>query len=148
MLAAAPSLKERAGGEAIGKFILIGDHKQLPAVVQQQDTLETEETNTFLKNIHLLSCANSLFERLILTERAAGRSEFVGTLHKQGRMHPDIADFANRKFYAREQLECVPLAHQLEQTLAYNETSEDDTDDALNEALNAAGTWINQQTDK
>ena len=116
---------------AIERFVLIGDHKQLPAVVQQQDSLETEETNTFLKNIHLLSCTNSLFERLILTERAAGRTEFVGTLHKQGRMHPDIADFANRKFYAREQLECVPLAHQLEQTLAYNETSEDETDDVL-----------------
>ena len=116
---------------AIKRFILIGDHKQLPAVVQQQDTLEAEETNNSLKDIHLLSCANSLFERLILTERAAGRTDFIGTLHKQGRMHPDIADFANRKFYAREQLECVPLAHQLEQTLAYNETSEDDTDDVL-----------------
>lgn len=116
---------------AIERFVLIGDHKQLPAVVQQQDTLETEEINTFLKNIHLLSCANSLFERLILTERAAGRTDFIGTLHKQGRMHPDIADFANRKFYAREQLECVPLAHQLEQTLNYNEASEDETDDVL-----------------
>ena len=116
---------------AIKRFILIGDHKQLPAVVQQQDTLEAEETNNLLKDIHLLSCANSLFERLILTERAAGRTDFIGTLHKQGRMHPDIADFANRKFYAREQLECVPLAHQLEQTLAYNEASEDETDDVL-----------------
>ena len=116
---------------AIERFILIGDHKQLPAVVQQQDTLEAEETNNSLKDIHLLSCANSLFERLILTERAAGRTDFIGTLHKQGRMHPDIADFANRKFYAREQLECVPLAHQLEQTLTYNETSEDETDDVL-----------------
>ena len=116
---------------AIKRFILIGDHKQLPAVVQQQDTLEAEETNNSLKDIHLLSCANSLFERLILTERAAGRTDFIGTLHKQGRMHPDIADFANRKFYAREQLECVPLAHQLEQTLTYNETSEDETDDVL-----------------
>ena len=127
---AAPSLKERAGGEAIGKFILIGDHKQLPAVVQQSDTEVLVEDET-LKAIHLNSCASSLFERLILTERAAGRTEFVGTLHKQGRMHPDIADFANRKFYAREQLECVPLAHQLEQTLAYNETSEDEADDVL-----------------
>ena len=116
---------------AIKRFILIGDHKQLPAVVQQQDTLEAEETNNSLKDIHLLSCANSLFERLILTERTAGRTDFIGTLHKQGRMHPDIADFANHKFYAREQLECVPLAHQLEQTLAYNETSEDETDDVL-----------------
>ena len=127
---AAPSLKERAGGEAIGKFILIGDHKQLPAVVQQSDAEVVVEDKT-LKAIHLNSCANSLFERLILTERAAGRTDFIGTLHKQGRMHPDIADFANRKFYAREQLECVPLAHQLEQTLAYNETSEDETDDVL-----------------
>ena len=127
---AAPSLKERAGGEAIGKFILIGDHKQLPAVVQQSDTEVLVEDET-VKAIHLNSCANSLFERLILTERAAGRTDFIGTLHKQGRMHPDIADFANRKFYAREQLECVPLAHQLEQTLNYNETSEDETDDVL-----------------
>ena len=127
---AAPSLKERAGGEAIGKFILIGDHKQLPAVVQQDDTEVLVEDET-VKAIHLNSCANSLFERLILTERAAGRTDFIGTLHKQGRMHPDIADFANRKFYAREQLECVPLAHQLEQTLSYNETSEDETDDVL-----------------
>ena len=127
---AAPSLKERAGGEAIGKFILIGDHKQLPAVVQQDNTEVLVEDET-VKAIHLNSCANSLFERLILTERAAGRTDFIGTLHKQGRMHPDIADFANRKFYAREQLECVPLAHQLEQTLTYNETSEDETDDVL-----------------
>ena len=127
---AAPSLKERAGGEAIGKFILIGDHKQLPAVVQQSDTEVLVEDET-VKVIHLNSCANSLFERLILTERAAGRTDFIGTLHKQGRMHPDIADFANRKFYAREQLECVPLAHQLEQTLNYNEASEGETDDVL-----------------
>lgn len=121
---------QHRGGRAIRKFILIGDHKQLPAVVQQSDTEVLIEDET-LKAIHLNSCTNSLFERLILTERAAGRTEFVGTLHKQGRMHPDIADFANRKFYAREQLECVPLAHQLEQTLAYNETSEDETDDVL-----------------
>ena len=121
---------QHRGGRAIRKFILIGDHKQLPAVVQQDDTEVLVEDET-VKAIHLNSCANSLFERLILTERAAGRTDFIGTLHKQGRMHPDIADFANRKFYAREQLECVPLAHQLEQTLAYNETSEDETDDVL-----------------
>ena len=121
---------QHRGGRAIRKFILIGDHKQLPAVVQQSDTEVLIEDET-VKAIHLNSCANSLFERLILTERAAGRTDFIGTLHKQGRMHPDIADFANRKFYAREQLECVPLAHQLEQTLAYNETSEDETDDVL-----------------
>ena len=116
---------------AVDRFILIGDHKQLPAVVQQQDSLEMDESHQILKDIHLLSCANSLFERLILTERAAGRTDFIGTLHKQGRMHPDIADFANRKFYTKERLECVPLVHQLEETLAYNEASEDETDELL-----------------
>ena len=118
-------------GRAIDRFILVGDHKQLPAVVQQQGEADVENTSSVLENIHLSSCANSLFERLILTERAAGRTDFIGTLHKQGRMHPDIADFANRKFYAKEQLECVPLAHQLETELAYNEESEDALDNAL-----------------
>lgn len=118
-------------GRAIDRFILVGDHKQLPAVVQQQGSLEMEGSDKRLDSIHLSSCANSLFERLILTERAAGRTDFIGTLHKQGRMHPDIADFANRKFYAKEQLECVPLAHQLETELAYNEESEDALDNAL-----------------
>ena len=121
---------QHAERRAIERFVLIGDHKQLPAVVQQSDTEVVVEDET-LRNIHLYSCANSLFERLILTERAAGRTDFIGTLHKQGRMHPAIADFANRKFYAKEQLECVPLAHQTEQALAYNEASEDATDDLL-----------------
>ena len=118
-------------GRAIDRFILVGDHKQLPAVVQQQGETDVENTSSVLENIHLSSCTNSLFERLILTERAAGRTDFIGTLHKQGRMHPDIADFANRKFYAKEQLECVPLAHQLETELSYNEESEDALDNAL-----------------
>ena len=118
-------------GRAIDRFILVGDHKQLPAVVQQQGEADVENTSSVLENIHLSSCANSLFERLILTERAAGRTNFIGTLHKQGRMHPDIADFANRKFYAKEQLECVPLAHQLETELSYNEESEDALDNML-----------------
>ena len=116
---------------AIDRFILVGDHKQLPAVVQQPGSLEMEGSDKRLDSIHLSSCANSLFERLILTERAAGRTDFIGTLHKQGRMHPDIADFANRKFYAKEQLECVPLAHQLETELSYNEESEDALDNML-----------------
>ena len=118
-------------GRAIDRFILVGDHKQLPAVVQQQGSLEMEGSDKRLDSIHLSSCANSLFERLLLTERAAGRTDFIGTLHKQGRMHPDIADFANRKFYAKEQLKCVPLAHQLETELSYNEESEDALDNML-----------------
>ncbi|WP_028897002.1 DEAD/DEAH box helicase [Prevotella sp. HUN102] len=118
------------GTQCIDKFILIGDHKQLPAVVQQ-DQEEAAINEPILKNIQLDSCANSLFERLIRTERAAGRTDFIGTLRKQGRMHPDIAAFPNEKFYFREQLECVPLKHQTEENLSYNAPSEDAMEDFL-----------------
>ena len=118
------------GKQVIDKFILIGDHKQLPAVVQQ-DNNESAADSPLLEEIHLPNCANSLFERLILTERAAERNNFVGTLRKPGRMHPDIATFPNTYFYVREQLECVPLAHQTELNLPYNKPSEDKIDDFL-----------------
>ncbi|MBF1487507.1 MAG: AAA family ATPase [Prevotella pallens] len=116
--------------QVIDKFILIGDYKQLPAVVQQ-DSEESATNSHLLENIHLPNCANSLFERLILTEQAAHRTNFVGILHKQGRMHPEIADFPNTYFYAQEQLECVPLSHQKEDHLCYNKPSEDSFDDFL-----------------
>ena len=118
------------GKQVIDKFILIGDHKQLPAVVQQ-DNNESAADSPLLEEIHLPNCANSLFERLILTERAAERNNFVGTLRKQGRMHPDIATFPNTYFYVREQLECVPLDHQTKLNLPYNKPSEDKIDDFL-----------------
>ena len=61
--------------QVIDKFILIGDYKQLPAVVQQ-DSEESATNSHLLENIHLPNCANSLFERLILTEQAAHRTNF------------------------------------------------------------------------
>jgi superfamily I DNA and/or RNA helicase len=66
-----------------------------------------------LNAIQLDNCRHSLFERLIRTERKAGRRQFTGMLRKQGRMHPDIAEFPNSMFY-NNQLDIVPLPHQLE----------------------------------
>lgn len=95
------------------RFILVGDHKQLPAVVQQsaEESAVAEES---LQAIGLTNCRNSLFERLFREELRSGREDFVGVLHKQGRMHPAIAEYPNRMFYAREQLQPVPLPHQKE----------------------------------
>lgn len=101
--------------QQIGKFVLIGDYKQLPAVVQQNEE-ESRVENELLNDICLTDCRNSLFERLINIERKAGRSQFVGLLRKQGRMHPDIAAFANEFFYKEENLQIVPLPHQLEES--------------------------------
>lgn len=106
----------KQGECCIDKFILIGDHKQLPAVVQQEPT-DSGVEDSLLRDIHLTDCRNSLFERLILTERSAKRDDFIGTLRHQGRMHPAIAAFPNHMFYAREKLECVPLPHQTEKNI-------------------------------
>ena len=95
----------------IDKFVMVGDYKQLPAVVQQPAAL-SQTTDPLLTAIHLTDCRNSLFERLYRREMALGRTQFVGILRRQGRMHPDIASFPNEMFYRREQLECVPLPHQ------------------------------------
>ena len=120
----------RSGQCDIDKFILIGDYKQLPAVVRQADD-EAAVTDPGLRRMGLLSCKNSLFERLIRQEVAAGRSDFVGTLHQQGRMHPDIADFPGRAFYWRERVVPVPLPHQTETSLGYQAPSQDGLDDLL-----------------
>jgi superfamily I DNA and/or RNA helicase len=106
--------------DSIDRFILIGDHKQLPAVVAQPDD-----------DPRLHGCRLSLFERLLRQEREAGRTAFTGILQRQGRMHPDIAAFPNELFYQQEQLQPVPLSHQLEERLDYNESSEDALDDLL-----------------
>ena len=106
--------------DSIDRFILIGDHKQLPAVVAQADD-----------EPRLHGCRLSLFERLLRQEREAGRQAFVGLLQHQGRMHPDIAAFPNAFFYRHEQLQPVPCPHQLERDLDYGEPSEDALDDQL-----------------
>lgn len=96
---------------AIDKFVLVGDYKQLPAIAQQSAE-EAAVNDLLLRNIGLEDCRNSLFERLYKSSPNTCRS----ILHKQGRMHPAIAEFPNQTFYYREQLESVPLPHQLEET--------------------------------
>lgn len=99
----------------VPRFILIGDHKQLPAVVQQGED-DSRADEPLLHAIQLTDCRNSLFERLLRIERAAGRTQFTGTLNRQGRMHPDIASFTNRFFYVHENILPVPLPHQQEKS--------------------------------
>ncbi len=127
---------------AVDKFILIGDYKQLPAVVQQSEkdsaipTIDDRQDHaaidmSILQDICLSNCRNSLFERLIRWEGHEKRSDFIGILRRQGRMHPEIAEFPNQMFYRREQLEPVPCPHQLETELAYALPSQDALDDVL-----------------
>ena len=96
------------GGPSIRKFVMIGDHKQLPAVVQQTPDVSAVSDES-LRAIHLTDCRLSLFERLL--RRYNNNPDVVFMLTRQGRMHHDIALFPNKAFYGG-QLEEVPLPHQ------------------------------------
>jgi len=114
----------------IDKFILVGDYKQLPAVVRQSGR-EAAVDGPLLQTIGLRNCGESLFERLIRWERKQGRTDFVGVLRRQGRMHPDVAEFPNSMFYQDEKLIPVPCQHQIDTSIGYEEPSHDDMDELL-----------------
>ncbi len=95
---------------AIRRFVLIGDHKQLPAVVQQEAS-QAQVTDPLLLDIGLTDCRNSFFQRMLSYYRHDPSVCYM--LTRQGRMHPDIADFPNRAFYAGR-LGVAGLSHQRE----------------------------------
>ena len=95
---------------AIDQFVMIGDHKQLPAVVVQSEE-KSAVNSPLLHEIGLTNCRNSLFERLYeLYRHVPG---IVSMLDHQGRMHPAIATFASSAFY-EGLLQPVGLPHQTE----------------------------------
>lgn len=116
------------GKNAIEKFILIGDHKQLPAVVLQ-NAAQSEIYDNELRAIGLKNLKDSLFERLYRSARTSSDDLLTSSDHlssvnkhrsfdmlcKQGRMHPEVALFANKTFYEGELIP-VGLPHQIEKT--------------------------------
>ena len=80
------------GSPTLREVVLIGDDKQLPAVVTQQTASPARE---------------SLFHHLLRQRPAPPTTH----LTRQGRMHPDIAHFVNDRFYGG-QLKSLELPHQ------------------------------------
>lgn len=101
------------GRDAIRKFVLIGDYKQLPAVVVQHDESAMVHLDS-LQQIGIRNLKESLFERLYRWEQRNDREDFCDMLSRQGRMHPKISAFPARYFY-HGRLGEVPLPHQLEE---------------------------------
>lgn len=93
------------------KSILIGDHLQLPSVVQQAEE-ETKVEEPALNKIGLQNLSNSLFERIYKKCESENWYWATGQLTSQGRMHEEIMKFPNNHFYENK-LNCLPKLTQL-----------------------------------
>lgn len=80
------------------KFILIGDEKQLPAIINQSPQYYHIE-NEFLTSICMTNLSISLFDRLLRVCKLNDWNKAYDTLIYQARMHEDIQKYPNMFFY-------------------------------------------------
>ncbi|MDR1372978.1 MAG: AAA family ATPase [Dysgonamonadaceae bacterium] len=106
-------IRDAEGHNAIERFTLIGDYKQLPAVVLQSRE-ESAVNEIILNAAGLTNLADSLFERLYRQYTKHGLTAYYSMLTRQGRMHPDISAFPSEYFY-EGLLESAGLPHQTEE---------------------------------
>ena len=88
------------------RFILIGDHRQLPAIVSQSEE-ETKTKDENLQNIGLKNLRNSLFERMYHRCIENNWHYAFDQLSHQGRMHEELVAFPSKHFYG-ENLHILP----------------------------------------
>jgi DNA replication ATP-dependent helicase Dna2 len=83
---------------SVKRFILIGDEKQLPAVVTQNDE-GVMTNNEHLNRLGIHNVCVSIFERLLKTCQKNQWQYAYGMLEHQGRMHRHIQQFPNQAYY-------------------------------------------------
>jgi DNA replication ATP-dependent helicase Dna2 len=108
---------------AAKKFILIGDHKQLPAVVAQSDKKAYTSNELMNQKLGINDLRISLFERLYKQCQSAGWDWSIGALMLQGRMHSDIIEYVSEQFYEGK-LKILPHIRRLSSPCIFKVKSE------------------------
>ena len=106
------------------RFILVGDEKQLPAVITQPTRYQAVE-DTHLSSIQINNLSVSLFERLLYNAQQKGWQQAYRMLSTQFRTHRTIADFINKEFYKTLQHGSPRQTQPLTALKWYDSTSED-----------------------
>lgn len=103
----------------VGRAILVGDERQLPAVLRlsaEQATVCNEE----LRRLGFRSFADSVFERLLRQCLQNGWEHAFGMLSRQARMHRILQHFPSAAFY-NGKLSTAGLPHQEAEQLPFPE---------------------------
>lgn len=100
------------GTPLVGKFVFIGDDRQLPAVVQQSCRTSKVDDSELNKR-GIVDCRQSFFQRLKVIAEEHSDLKLCGLLEHQFRMHPEISAFCNHFFYGDE-LKDGDKPHQME----------------------------------
>ncbi len=102
------------------RFIFIGDHKQLPAVVIQPG-YQRKIRNEVLNEAGFRDTRTSLFERLYFQLQHNGWHNAMGILQEQGRLNEALMAFPNHYFY-EDKLMLLPGIKRLSTTRFFNES--------------------------
>ncbi|MGI4738012.1 MAG: AAA domain-containing protein [Janthinobacterium lividum] len=119
------------------KFILIGDHRQLPAVVTQEaetSAVAPAVAELLREQLGLTNLRNSYFERLF--RRAEAQWPYAhGTLANQYRAHAELAALVNDDFYGGQLRSPAPWQHASLNPSAWPAPAGPAAADAFGEAL-------------